>query len=98
MTPSDLTGIVESIGREHQPAELVARRLGKSLRWLQALLTEDSRKPVHQQRLQHHHFVGRSKRWSEREYRALEAEIVAQSGRRACASSSATASGTSTAP
>src|SRR5258708_2714473 len=84
---------------DHQPLDSVAGRLGKSPRWLQSRLTEDSRRPAHLQRLQHHHYIGGSKRWSEDEYRALSAAIAAaDSARQGSRSLPATASGTSTVP
>lgn len=92
---------------DHQSLASVAGRLGKSPRWLQSRLTEDQRRPADHQRLQHHHYIGGSKRWSETEYQALAAAIAAADadrarGRRklplAYSSSTGAARGTSSAP
>ena len=64
---------------DHQPLEVVAWRLGKSVRWLQSQLAEDLRRPPGQQRMQFHHNIGRSKRWSESEYKALGEAIASES-------------------
>src|SRR5689334_20278695 len=75
-------------------------RLNKSVRWLESRLTEDRRRPPAEQRLQLHHYVGRSPRWTEAEYQALRAAIVVQdTGARRPASplSIGAATGTSTA-
>jgi hypothetical protein len=48
--------------RDHQTLASIAGRLGKSPRWLQSRLTEDHRRPADHQRLQHHHYIGGSKR------------------------------------
>jgi hypothetical protein len=66
-----------SVEGDHYSLATIAGRLGKSPRWLQSRLIDDGRQPEERQRLQHHHFVGRSKRWSEIEFKALEAAIVA---------------------
>jgi hypothetical protein len=52
----------------------VAARLGKSKSWLQNKLTEDRRGP--KPRLQHHHYIGRTPQWDEREYQALKAALM----------------------
>src|SRR5260221_5155656 len=52
-------------------------RLCKSVSWLKGRLAEDRRRPPGEQRFQHHHYVGRSPRWTEQEYQALRAAIVA---------------------
>jgi hypothetical protein len=52
----------------------VAARLGKSKSWLQNKLTEDRRGP--KPRLQHHHYIGRTPQWDEREYEALKAALM----------------------
>lgn len=57
-----------------------AAKLGKSRRWLETMLLEDSRKLPSERKLQHHYFIGRSKRWDESGYRALKAGIIEVSG------------------
>ncbi|MEJ0068301.1 MAG: hypothetical protein WDO24_05740 [Pseudomonadota bacterium] len=52
---------------EEQGLDVVARRFGRSIRWLQNLIS--------QPRFQFHHYVGRSPRWDERQYQALHREI-----------------------
>lgn len=107
----DIAFVHTSIGRRVKKdtgrcQNACTRRLGKSPRWLQSRLTEDARRGEGKRQLQHHHFVGRSKRWSETEYKALEAAIVAEDRERALdraarpgsRSPRATASGTSSAP
>lgn len=54
----------------------VAQRLGKSPRWLQQRLADDARRPPSEQRLQVHHYVGASKRWSEGSYQVLRATLI----------------------
>src|SRR5262249_55988618 len=79
---------------------VVAARLGRSIRWLQNRLADDARKPLSEQKLQLHHYVGRSPRWTESEDQALRAAIIAEDTakrRPGCASSSGTGSGISTA-
>lgn len=72
----------------------VAARLGKSVRWVQALLGRGG--------YDFHHYIGRSPRWDEREYQALRAAVIAaesaRRGRRVSPSSDAAASGTLSAP
>src|SRR5690242_3854339 len=84
---------------DEQDLATVARRLDKSRRWLETQLAEDDRRPPSEQRLQHHHFMGRERRWEEIEYQALRRALIAVSGERkrrpASGSSSVTASGTS---
>lgn len=65
-TPDDLT------------LDQVAARLGKSRRWLQTRLADDGRRQLSQQVLQHHHYIGRSPRWTENEYLALRAAIIVE--------------------
>jgi hypothetical protein len=55
----------------------VAERLGKSPRWLQQRLAEDARRSPSQQRLQLHHYIGASKRWTEAAYLMLRDAIIA---------------------
>src|SRR5437764_1419207 len=52
----------------------VAGRLGKSRRWLQARLQAD--RVAAQPRFVFHHYLGRSPRWDESEYRALRAALI----------------------
>src|SRR5580700_1067039 len=52
----------------------VAGRLGKSRRWLQARLHAD--RVTARLQLQFHHYLGRSPRWDELEYRALRAALI----------------------
>jgi len=52
----------------------VAERLGKSRRWVQCWISEDSRKPNPVG--QFHHYVGASKRWSEEAFQALRTAII----------------------
>jgi hypothetical protein len=62
---------------DEQSQEAVAGRLGKSLRWLQQMLSDDRRRTPSEQRFQFHHHIGRSRRWDENEYQALRAAIIA---------------------
>jgi hypothetical protein len=79
----------------------VAQRLGKSPRWLVGKLTEDTRRPPHLRKFQHHFWLGASKRWDEERYQRLKAALIADSEKRrvpaVSMSSSGTVSGTSTA-
>ena len=59
---------------DEQSLQTAAGRLGKSARWLQSQLAEDRRRPAGQ-RLQFHHFMGRSPRWSEAEFQKLRAAL-----------------------
>src|SRR5262245_50727534 len=60
-------------------ADVVARIGGKkSVRWLQGRLAEDARRPLEKQRLQYHHYVGRTPLWTEAEFLALRQAIVAE--------------------
>src|SRR5208282_657791 len=76
----------------------VARRLSHSPRWLREILAGDrNRDPP---RLQFHHYIGRRPLWTEAEYQALRAALIAiekerRAARPASTSSSATATGTS---
>lgn len=67
-------------GRDFDPDEqsllTVANRLGKSRSWLQGLLTEDRRRKDGP-RLQFHHHIGRSPRWTEVEFQRLRAAVIA---------------------
>src|SRR4051812_561425 len=80
---------------DHQSLEAVAWRLGRSVRWLQSQLAEDMRRAPGHRRLQFHHNIGRSKRWSESEYKALgEAIAMASAARLGSQSSSVMGHGT----
>ena len=85
-----------AIGPDDLDQLTVAARLGKSLRWLQALLAEDARKVPGGRRYDFHHFIGRSRRWDEAEYQALRAAIIAagNAARPRSPHSSVTAAGT----
>lgn len=58
--------------------EEVANRLGKSTRWLHGRLAEDARRQPSEQRLQHHHYVGASPRWTEAAYIVLRDAIISE--------------------
>lgn len=93
--PSRAAGLPDDM-----PLAEVAARLGKSRRWLEGRLAEDGRKRPGQQRLQHHHYVGASRRWDESEYQALREAIWQEDTakrRLAPASSSGRGTGTSSA-
>jgi hypothetical protein len=76
---------------DEQDLASVASRLGKSIRWVQARMTQPG--------LDFHHYIGRSPRWDEQEFQQFRAAIIQaendRRGRLACASSSATDSGIS---
>ena len=52
---------------QEQGLDVVARRFGRSRRWLQDLIARP--------RFRFHHYVGRSPRWDERQYQALRREV-----------------------
>ncbi len=54
----------------------VAARLGMSTRWVQQRLADDLRFPPKYQKFQFHHYIGRSKRWTEKQYQALRDAII----------------------
>ncbi|MEH6633463.1 MAG: hypothetical protein V7776_21820 [Halopseudomonas aestusnigri] len=60
----------------HEAAAL----LRMSTRWLQDKLLNDRRRPPVERRLQHHYFIGRSKRWDAIGFRNLKINIIEQSG------------------
>src|SRR5579859_5751322 len=57
--------------------EEVAARLGKSVRWLQNLLTEDDRRPPGARRFHFHDYVGRTRTWTESQFQSLVSAINA---------------------
>jgi hypothetical protein len=63
----------------------VAVRLHKSARWLRDELKNDrdrARRERAEPRLQHHHHIGRTPLWTEGEFLALKAALIAQEKRR----------------
>jgi hypothetical protein len=70
--------------------DAIAARFGKKRRWLQSRLSEDLRRQPEDQRFQHHHYVGRSPRWTEAEYQALRRAIIYEDTERRRGSASAT--------
>lgn len=80
--------------------EVATRIGGKSKRWLQSRLADDARRPPDRQRLQHHHYVGRTPLWTEAEFQALRQAIIEEDTEkrrpRGSKSSNETVSGTST--
>jgi len=55
---------------------IVAARLEKTVRWLRDKISEDRRRPLNNQRLQFHYYIGRDKRWTEESYQAFRTAII----------------------
>ena len=64
--------------------ETVAGRLGKTPSWLKWRLSEDRGEA--QPRLQHHHYFGRSPKWTEDEYQRLRQALMTRDPPKAVAS------------
>ena len=56
--------------------EEVAARLGVSARWLNQRLADDRLHPPAQQKLQFHHYIGRTKQWTKKEFKNLKRAIA----------------------
>jgi hypothetical protein len=57
---------------------MVAKRLWRTPSWLKAQLTADRGLPEPEQRLQVHHYVGRTPQWSEAEYQQLRQALISR--------------------